>query len=82
MTIRVKRVSKKNFEDTIEDFRIEGYSLENEGTNSAVMVKRGGWGRWYWHLILLCLVPIIGNFIYAVWAYHSNNDTVEIKVRK
>ena len=86
MGIRVKRIAKKDLENMIEDYRVEGYKLTNQSDNLAVMKKHGGWGTIGWHIVVFFLTVWfslgLGNLLYALWAHYSDTDTVELKIKK
>ena len=77
-----KVVSKKEFENLIDDYITQGYELVNRGESSALMRKKS-WGSAGGHVVCGILIGWwtfgIGNAAYAVYA-HFNAEQVMVKL--
>ena len=75
---RVRRVeTKKQFEQTKEDYHVQGYELLNDGDNQALFRKKTV-GSVPLHILFLILTVGIGNVLYW-WYAKTNAEQVLLK---
>ena len=80
---RLRRVgSKKEFENMLDDFAIQGYEIVEQGQTTA-MVRRKTWGsaggHVLWGLLTFWFTLGLGNLVYAI-AAHYNAEKVMLKI--
>ncbi len=77
-----KVVTKKEFENVIDEFHTQGYELLNRGESTALMRKKS-WGSGGGHVVCGMLTGWwtfgIGNVAYATYA-HFNTEQVMVKL--
>jgi len=82
---QVIRVSKKEFEDTVEDRVTEGFKLVSKTDRQAVLIKRR-FGGLVGHFIVFVLTVwwtfFIGNLVWLAFNYFAKADEVQVKLRK
>ena len=82
---QVKRVSKKEFEDAVEDKVTEGFKLQSKTDRQAVLIKHK-YGSVVGHFIVFLLTAwwtfFLGNVGYAVYCYLTHSDEVQLKITK
>ena len=85
MVKEVKRVTKKQFEDVVEDKATEGYKLKSKTDRQAIFIKPsfGGVGG---HILVFLLTFWwtfgIGNLIWLAYCYFTKSDEVQLKITK
>ena len=81
----VKRVTKKEYENYVEDRVAEGYKLQSKTEREANLVKRN-LGKGLWHFIIALLTIWwtfgLGNLVYLLFAYFCRKDEISVKVSK
>ena len=77
--MEVKRVTKKQFENVIEDKTTEGFKVESRTNSQAILVKADN-GKWFWHLILLFIAPLFGNALYILYRRTMKKQELIVKV--
>ncbi len=85
MKISVKRVSKKNLENEIDDKIAEGYTLSTK-TNRVAVLKKATYGGALGHG-LVALFTIwwtlgLGNLVYALFRFLNNSKELHLKIGK
>jgi hypothetical protein len=85
MSVNIKRVSKKEFDDRIDDAVVEGWKLKSKGDSVAVLEKRT-FGGAVGHFVVLLLTFWfsfgLGNLAFAGYRYFVNKQELHIKVQK
>lgn len=81
--MRVRKVSsKKEFDETVDDFITQGYKVVSEGEKT-VQLKRSQWGTASMHVLIFLFLGWwtlgIGNLIYALIA-NGSSEQVIVKV--
>ena len=85
MVKEVKRVTKQQFEDVVEDKATEGYKLKSKTDRQAIFVKHsyGGAGA---HILIFLLTFWwtfgLGNLIYLAYNYTAKTDEIQLKITK
>ena len=77
--MKVKRVTKKQFEQVIEDKEIEGYKVVSK-TNTQAILNKVDNGRWFWHIIIFFIFPLFGNLLYIGYRRIIKKQELIIKV--
>ena len=69
------------FQQIIEDEKVEGWSVDEDGDERVVMVKRK-YGTLGGHVLVLLLTFWtfgVGNVLYAAWKYFGDADTKVVR---
>jgi len=80
---RIRRVqTKREMEQTIDDFVTQGYKIDSRGNRSAMM-KEKDWGSGAGHIVVAALTIWwtlgIGNVLYAIYK-NLTAEKVQIKI--
>ena len=79
----VKRVTKKSFENTIEDKVSEGYKIESRTDRQAVLVKPT-YGGLLGHVLVFIFLGwwtiFLANILYLAYSYLANSEKYTIKI--
>lgn len=72
----------ENLQKKVDDAKTEGWNLDEEGENRAVMIKRG-YGTLGGHVLIAFLTIWwtfgLGNVIYAAYKYFGDTDKKVIR---
>lgn len=81
--VTVKRVSKMNYQQAIEDKQVEGWNLKNSNDQVAIMTMSGGWGSAGAHILIFLFtwwsLGLI-NLAYALYIHSRDGGEMQIKV--
>ena len=78
---RLRRVStSKEFDNLIDDYVTQGYSIKNRGERSA-MVQKAEYGGLGMHLLLLLCTVGVGNVVYALIKMNGA-DKIHLKLEE
>jgi len=81
----VKRVTKKAFENYVDDKKTEGYKLKSKTDRQAVLVKRN-YGRALWHFLIFIFAGwwtfLTANLVYLLFAYFVQKDEIQVKLKQ
>ena len=81
----VKRVTKKQFEDVVEDKATEGYKLKSKTDRQAIFVKPS-FGTAGMHILVFLLTFWwtfgLGNVVYLIYRYVAKSDEIQLKISK
>lgn len=73
--ITVKRVQKDRLDYEIEDKQVEGYTLQSRSDNMAIMKKRGSYGSFWIHALILTFTWWTLGICNGVYAFYVNSKT-------
>ncbi len=84
MVNRILRVDKKEFEDKIDDLKVEGFKVHGQTDNTSIL-KKHDVGSIGMHLIIFLFTALwtygIINIIYGAYRYFFRSDEVQIKIK-
>jgi len=82
VTVRVK--DKKALKNKVEDLKDEGWIVESQSDEVAVLKRPGGIGRKRWHFLILVFTVwwawVIPNVVYALYSYFINVKRTIVKL--
>ena len=84
MSTRIRKVkTEKEFENTIDEFITIGYSLKDQGEQTAMLMK-AEYGGVLAHILIFLLTGWflfgLGNIAWAIYNYYTNSDKVLLKI--
>lgn len=72
----VRAQDDQAFEAVMRSHLEEGYRIQAEGKGSVLLKENSGYGEPWVHLIWLIVLPMLGNLLYALYAYHRGREVL------
>lgn len=82
---QVKRVSKKEFEEFVENRIAEGFKVDSKTDRQAILIKRK-YGGVLGHAVVFVIfgwwTMLLANLGYALYCYATKSDELVVKITK